>query len=408
MPPIASTPRTPHRRPYDNFYAKWCEERRNFDPSASCPRKLASRKWKAMSEDEKAMYRIQPRESPELPHVTEPFDDLYEDEDLINNVVSLNDSPVKEEEQFPLSPLFSEFWSDAGPSAFDEFTAVDPSVLEEIASAGPSRVVLELPLPGPSSTHEAPVVGPSFTVDQYSLPTSSPSAGGPSVASPAPVPASTLTPTHLLATDNLVNGTDLSLFDAFAYDYPPVAEVTFPDNNWWDEASYTTDPTGTYGSDLPTPVPPTPTTGYTALQTPWYTPGLHTHDLPTGFDDTQFAFNNVGAVVPEQPTQNTYSECLPHLSVAPPTPAPASVPALAPVPEIAGQFGQMAGFPGDQYQWNGVTQTFENNQLLAPPPPLFNQNVPLPVIQQIFNAVGQDGKGFRLGPVGVQLWFTPV
>jgi len=418
MPRAQNTSDSPrHPVAYRNWYFDWCKERKL--QGLSCSRKFASSAWRKMSEDEKARYRAQPHETPESPHITGPFHYLDEDEDLINNVVSLNPSPVKEEEQLPLSPLFSEFEHGGGPSIFDEFYAPGPSVLDQGPSTEPRRVVLELPFSGPSSANEFPLAGPSFNTDQFSFAAPSPSVDEPFVDSPPAVSHSTPIPSHPpLPANDVVNEPDFSLLDEAAYTYqaslPPAHELTFPEYNFWDETSYDPIPTEIHQLDLPTPVPTTPMTGYNALQTPWYTPGLHSQPLPTGLDDTQFLFDNVEVpVVPEQQQtwSNNYesSECFPQLSMEPPTPAPP----LAPVPEIGGQFDQMAGFQGDPYQWNGApnAQMFENNQFQIPPAPVFDQNLPLAAVQQVFNAVninnlGQEGK--RLGLVGVQLWFTPT
>ena len=427
MPRAANTSDSPkHRVAYRDWYVDWCKERKPH--GLPCNRKLAGKAWRKISEDDRAGCRAQPHETPESLHVTEPIYYSDEDEDFVNDVVSLNPSPVKEVEQLPLSPLFSDVGPDVGPSIFNEFHAAGPSVLDQCPSTGPRGVALELPFQGPSSVNELPLTGPSFNAGQFSFVTPSPSVNGPPIDSPPEISPSTPVPSHSLPTNNVVNQPDFSLLDEVAYTYqaslPPTHELTFPEYNFWDEAPYDPIPTGVHQLDLPTPVPTTPVTGYNALQTPWYTPGLRTHDLPTGLDDTRFPYNNAEApAVPEQQQQtwnNNYesSECFPQLSVEPPTNAPVLAPDLAPAPEIGGQFDQTAGFQGDPYQWNGVAnvQMFENdqlqnNQLQIPPAPVFNQNLPLAAVQQVFNSVnvnglGQEGK--RLGLVGVQLWFVPT
>ena len=90
MPRAANTSNTP-KHAYGNWFSHWCEVRK--PKGLLCTRKLAGEAWRKMSEDEKAIYCVQ-----ESLHVTGPFCYLDEDEDLINNVVSSNASPVQGEE----------------------------------------------------------------------------------------------------------------------------------------------------------------------------------------------------------------------------------------------------------------------------------------------------------------------
>lgn len=403
MPRVASTPSTPKR--HDIYHSRI--------------RALAEKAWKSMSEDEKAEFRAKNRESSEVPSADGDFD-LDEEEDLVNNIVSLSASPVKEEEQSSPSPLFSEVEPSVGPPAFGGSHPASPSVPHQVPSSDPPSVVPGSPLPGPSSANEGPTVGPSLTINPPFFSTSSPSESSPGSSESSPEPITVLAPQPLPA-NNFVNGANFSLDDQFAYPYfgstAQVPELTFPQYNSW-EAAFDSFQNGTYELELPTPVPPTPATGYTALQAPWYTPGLQTQGLPTGSSDTQFVFSNAQTAFPEQQTWTTNEHsvnCLPHLSAAPPTPAPVSAPALSPAPiEITTQSNHLLGLQGDQDRSDNVTYgpMFENNQLPSQFPLALTQETSLATAQNVFDAINvnnslahQEGK--RIGLVGVQLWFLP-
>lgn len=381
---------------WNRYYIAWCKDRKEF--GLPCCRKEASREWKRLSPDEKAMYYVRRRDTPKPAHVTGPLDSPYDDEDIVNNVVSLIATPVAEKEELPLSPLFSESGSFVGPSFLDEFLPGP----DQVSSTSPSHFVLELPFPGPSTTNE---VEPSSTTGQpyFTAPVLS-----------LPLPESLFQ-----------DGTDISILDESAYNYsvfPPDTAFTSPEENWWDlnfsDLPSAMIPAETSGSSLVTPVPITPTTGYTApgLATSGYTPGLFTQDLPAEFGDNQYAFNGAEGAVPEQPMWNTYQD-FGHIGqqpLAPPTPV---LPTFAPPPVATGQFDQTNGFQDYQHlPWNNSTQVPGNDGLQPPQffvPNQCAQNVPHTPIQQTFNVVntcncGQGGKPVRIGTVGVQLWFAPT
>ena len=412
------TPRAPHRRitAYQRFYTQWCKERKEY--ALPCSLRAAGKIWKKMTEEEKAMYRVQLREASEQPRITGPFYDPFEEEDLINNVVSLNSSPIKQEEQLLVSPFLGDFWPVPGPSTLDELPISGPStsVFDQSISTGPSPVIHELPLDS-SPTDEVPATEPCSSMDQSSFTAflsaieESPAAGSSSIPLSAPIP------TYPLPACRFLDGTDFSLLDESAYAYlPPTPTPTFAssEGNWWDlfgEVPPTAIPTE---SDPPTSVPITPATGHSslALPAPQYTPGLHTQDLPSGLEGGQFAFNGMEAAVPEQPTWNTHDDTgnFQQLSLAPFAPIPpAPVPTFLPPPMVPGQFGQMAGFSDNSCSWDNTARVLGNDQLQVTLPPIHNQNIPFAAVQQSFDAInanfGQGGKPLRLA--GVSLWFAP-
>ena len=359
------------------------------------------------------MYRAQRCNTPELVHVPGPFENFYGGGDLVNNVASLNATPVTQEEEHSHS-LFSEFEPAVGPSAFDNSPVAGLSVFDQALSTRPSPVVLELPLPGPSTTNE---VEPFFTTPSSAI------ADRSSTLLPAPIPSRPFPEACFL------DGTDISILDESAYNHSaflPDDKFNLPEGNWWelfDSNASATVPSETSQSGPTTPVPTTPFTGFTGYSAPaiassGYTPGLFTQDLPTRLDENQFAFNDVEGVGQGQLMwNNTYQDfgCMDQQSLAPPAPVlPAAPPAFAPV--VAGQVDQMSGFPNDQYlPWTDMTQVLENERLRSAPlfvPDQSAQGVPHVAVQQALDAVnannfGRDGKLARVGLVGVQLWFLP-
>ena len=380
-----------------------------------------------MSSSEKKMYRVQRLETPELFHATESLDDLYEEEDLVNNVVSLDATPIKQEEELA-SPLFSEFEPTLGSPAYSEHSTAGSSTLYRSSSTGLSPADRELALPIPSHIHEVLTPGPYSCMGQSPLAALTPAfedspVAGPSIPLHAPIPVYPL-PKYIAS-----GSADPSVFDEAKYNYlASLPNPTFhPQQGDWlslfsGEVLSSTVPAEIHESGHPTAVPATPTTG---LATPGYTPAFFAQDLPAGLDNNLLSFTGMEAGVSEQPIWNVSShlEYVNHQSLPPSAPGlltatpaailPAPAPALS-VPVLTGQVGQNAGLLGDPYPWNDINRILESDQLLAVPPPVPQQSAP-PTIQHTFhhtfsfvssNGMGPDGKPIQVAIPGMQIWFT--
>jgi len=371
---------------WNRFYSTWCEGRREL--GLPCSRKLASKELDRLT----ALYRTERRKTPKLADAAGSFDRSYGGDDLIDNVVSSNATPITQGEQDPASPLFTEVGSVVGSFVLDS-----------------PPVVQELTLPGYSPTNEVPVLELPYTAYQPSFTT--PSAFEESPAGPLPTPSSAATSAYSPSENHFLGDTDFQSFDEPAFNYSDFFFGT-PSATASTETS----------SDLHTPVSTAPATGYPTpgLVTPGS--GLLAQELPAGLDDDQFVFNSAEAATPEQPMWSTCPcpQCVGQQSLVPsspvlPTAAPTPVP--SPVPAVQGQLVQSVEFSNDLYSGNETAQALEADQPQAALPlnPLVSdqsvQNVRLDTIQRVLNAVntsniGQGGKPGQVGLSGVHIWFS--
>ena len=421
MPRIPSTPNAPsrHANSYARFYAEWSKERKFY--RLSCSRKDAGIAWRKLTPDEKAQYDVQARESSELSDVDRTIvdsDSYMDEEDLINNVFSLDSSPVKQQEQLPGSPLFSESWPTLSPSPFGEFLTAGPSTLNQTPSISPSPVLQE------SILGSAPALRRSSTLERAVYDTFISAIEASPVPGSSSIPPSTpIDQTHPLPPIQFPS--DEELLDESGYMYPQSPTFSTLGLDWMNhelfgEAPSTEVSAGVNESSPPTPVPATPTTGYRTLgfPTPGYTPlPFHAQELPSGLDNGQFQFNGVGGMAPEQSVWDayTYPVNTPQFLPAPPAPIPSvsfPIPAPTPAPVATEQIIHTIGrFPaGDTYQLDGNTRVFDCSEPQAGPSSI-DQALPLAAIQQTFDSVntnrfGQDGKPVKFDLVGVNLLFT--
>lgn len=413
MPRTPSTPNTPitpgHIRDWNHFYSKWCEKRR--EQGLSCKARHASKDWKRLVEHKKAKRRIIRYEILKSSRVAKPRDDLDEGEEevLANNTASLNVPPIKPEEQFPASPLFSECMSTNRSSPFHELDIASSSTSDQTPPAGPSSIAYELPLPGSPHIIEISAPGPPFKMDQPPFTAPPSDVEESAAASPSSVSLHAPIPVHPIPEFRLQDYTGPSPLDDTAYNYldsVPTSAQVFPEDNLWDSffgESSSSAISGINGSFPSTAVPATPITGYQplGLVAPEYTQGLQ-----GGLDDYLFAFNR------EQPmwTFNEGFEYCDPLSLAPPVPffpftTPAPAPTLVPAPALApvfmSRFDQTTRFPADPHPWNGTAQMFESGQPQAAFPPVPQQDFSFAAIQQSINAANP---GFKVA--GVHIWVT--
>ena len=398
MPRVPSTPNRTIKTGSDSP-RNWTRQR---NKKATRRSEVVGNEYESMTEDEEDKYHTQDDETPELLQATRSSESLYEEEDLVNNVDSLNGTLVNWG-GLPSSPLFTD---DDSP-AFDGLRLYITTP-DQALSARPSPVVHEL-TPGLSSDMEqSPITSLSPTADS---------------------------PTTLSA----------------HFSSHTLPEVTFPNNTGSpsliqiaDFASFLQQGvSGEVPSDAvinelnpPTAVPLASATmhhtaGLVALE---YTPGSYPQFLPAELNNGVFPFVGMEAVVPEHPEQPIWDpiqnfgyierELLQHATPVLPAAAPAfPLPATAPVPPVpanvaAGQFDQNAAYPDLPYQWNYIPQTFGGAQPLAAPPPVFQQqSAPSSAVQNVFNFnspvslnihnATTTGQRVRTKVQGMDGWFTP-
>jgi hypothetical protein len=329
-----------------------------------------------MSQSRENSHCVQSRDTSKSHYATKPLDDSYEEDDLVNNVVSLLPVPVKQEE-LPASPLFTQLGSNVGSPTVYGFSP-----------AGTNEV---LALESPFHMGQSPSTALSPTTEDF------------------PVAGSS---TYLHAPAPISSGGLSGWFYPGDADSSPLNEVSHhnltpcPDNfQYWPRQGMFSDtfPTEIDGLGPPTAVPRTPTTGYhtAGLVTPGNIPAVYAQDLPTGLNNSMFGFAGTEASVQPTCDFSSYFNCTEQASPftaqtffnAAPAPAPAPVPTPAPkfpTPVHTGQFNQNIGSQDDVQTWHKIGQIIESDGPAALPPPVPPQNAPLTTAQDTPPATFQN------------------
>jgi len=389
-----------------NFYAKGCEEKR----ASGLPQspETADEVWRMIPPDMKNEYRDQSYEPLDLLQ-TKPWDYPYGVDGLVDNVVRLDSTSVKQESRSP-PPLYSESESTAGSSAFDRFPTPGPSTFDQVYSPGPYSAVYGSPFPSSLYTSEVPTHGPSSHMDQPPFPVA-----GPSSPLPAPAPSYPVDFRGYTSPD----GTDSPPFDEATSNHLGWPQNPPPPRDWFDHIyggapNSSMIPVGIDESG-PTAVPLTSTTGYytNGLATPIFTSGSYTHDLPAELD------NNQWTGLPQQPIWNfgEGSGCVDQQSILFPS---SDFAAVTPVPPFPVDHHSVS--PDDRKFWSPIAKTLESDQPQAAPAPIPQQDIPFPTprpttVQHTFTlqysgsvvrpgGAGQDGTPVQIEMPKVNITFT--
>ena len=419
---MSHTPDTPvaNLSDWNRFYAERCEEERAFSlPHSPGP---ADGEVGMMPQDVKGEYRDQSYGTlEEPPQVTKHWEYLYGVDDLVDNVVRLDPTSVKQEEFSP-PPCYSESEFTPGSPAFDEFSTPSPSTFDQVHSPEFSYPDYGSSFLSSLYTSEVPTPGPSSHMDQPPFPVASPS-------SPLPAPTPSY-PIHFRRYTS-PDGTNSPPFNEATSNYldlPQNPASPYQGGGCFDHpygGAFHSNiaPVGIDGSG-PTAAPLTPTTGYNAfgLATPRFTSGLCAHDLPAELDNNQFAFTGMDAGVPQQQQQPVWnfgqgSGCVDQQSMPFPSPGFAPVAPAPPFPVDRHSVSQE-----DQKFWENIAKTLESDQPQAAPAPIPQQVISFPTPQRAtvkhtfkfkhsvsvvsLGGTGQDGTPLQISMPKVNITFT--